>query len=59
MTIERASEIVSWLKCSKNRQQKDMAIDLFCHFVDLFGIDSTTFAQLCGYPIATDTRWLE
>lgn len=50
MTTERASELV----IQARQTDRDLAIELFAHFVETLKIDSTFFARLCGYPIATN-----
>lgn len=58
MTLERASELVAKLRLVDG----DAAIDLFCHFDDVFKLNSedgeaiTRFAELCGYGIASDVK---
>jgi hypothetical protein len=52
MTIERASELVAKLR----QVNQQAAIDLFCHFDDLFQLSQRNliveFARSCGYTIA-------
>lgn len=60
LTVERAAEMVKKIRTV----DRDCAMDLFVHFVDVLGIDSLEFAILCEYPIATnvqrvDEDWLE
>jgi len=56
MTLERAAELVAIMR----RIDSNAAFDLFCHFDDVFqlnsadGIRITRFAELCGYGIATN-----
>lgn len=56
MMLERAAELVALMR----RVDSDAAIDLFCHFDDVFQLNSadgeriTRFAELCGYGIATN-----
>ena len=61
MTLERAAELVALMR----RVDPDAAIDLFCHFDDVFKLNDcmyrndggeaiTRFAELCGYAIATN-----
>ena len=53
MTIERAAEIVAYIKVF---DPETRAIDLFTHFVEFFNLKDeaiTEFARQCGFPIAT------
>lgn len=64
MTLERAAELVAQLRLVDH----NAAIDLFCHFDDVFKLNSvyrndngeaiTRFAELCGYGIATNLSLL-
>lgn len=75
LTLERASEIVSKLrnaatklreegKAEEGDSMSQAAIDMFCHFDDVFQLSHkndggkaiTDFAHLCGYPVATNVR---
>ncbi len=50
----RAAEIVGELRSYRDGRS-DMAIDLFCHFVEVLDIkDTLEFAEQCGYPIASN-----
>lgn len=66
MTLERAAELVAKLR----EVDRDAAIDLFCHFDDVFQLNDkqyrndngkaiTDFAALCGYAIASNITVVE
>jgi hypothetical protein len=63
MTLERASEMVSKMRLIDGTA----AIDLFCHFDDVFQLNDgmyrndggeaiTRFAEMCGYSIAVGLK---
>ncbi len=56
MTIERAAELVAHLR----QTDENAAIDLFCHFDDLFQLSQrnliVNFAFLCGYTVAVAVK---
>jgi len=63
MTLERAAEMVAKIR----QVDQDAAIDLFCHFDDVFKLNDaqyrndggkaiTEFAAMCGYGIATNVK---
>jgi hypothetical protein len=60
MTMERAAEIISVLI---EMDKHDQAIDLFCHFEQLFNPSCSKqwqidFAVMCGFGIAGEVRKL-
>ncbi len=63
MTLERAAEMVARMRLV----DQDAAIDLFCHFDDVFKLNDsmyrndggkaiTEFAIMCGYAVAANVR---
>lgn len=66
ISLERAAEIVSTLRVLHNEKKLEGMehIDLFCHFDDIFRLSErdksgkliTRFAELCGFPVASDVH---
>ena len=56
MTLERASDLVLKLR----ETDPIAAVDLFCHFDDVFHLSERDkihqFAELCGYGLASEVQ---